>query len=344
MENKKTELAELGEFGLIKKITKNFKISNSSTVKGVGDDAAVLNYGNKKQVVTTDLLVEGIHFNLMYAPLKHLGYKAVAVNLSDVYAMNATPKQITVSIAVSNRFPLEAIEELYSGIQVACEKYNVDLIGGDTSSSMSGLIISITAMGEADEEKITYRNTAKPDDLLCVSGDLGAAYAGLQLLEREKELYKANPKLQPELTGNDYILQRQLKPEPRREIIEILAKENIQPSSMIDISDGLSSEIFHLCTQSKVGCSIYQDKVPLAEETKNFAKEINMEPLVFALNGGEDYELLFTVPQSDFQKVKAIPEISIIGHMSDAPENIFMVTSAGAAIALEAQGWTAMSV
>ncbi len=342
MDNKKTALSELGEFGLIKRLTKGFEINNKSTIKAVGDDAAVLNYANKKQVVTTDLLIEGIHFNLMYVPLKHLGYKAVTVNLSDVYAMNATPRQITVSIAVSNRFPLEAIEELYAGIKLACQNYKVDLIGGDTASSMSGLIISITALGEADEEKITYRNTAQPDDLLCVSGDLGAAYAGLQLLEREKELYKANPELQPQLTGFDYILQRQLRPEPRREIIEILAEKNIIPTAMIDISDGLSSEILHLCTQSKVGCSIYQDKIPIVQETKDFAQEINMDALVFALNGGEDYELLFTVSQSEFHKIKSINEISIIGHMSDKPENIFMVSQSGTAIALEAQGWKAI--
>ncbi len=336
---KGTPISTLGEFGLIKKLTENIEIKNKSTIKGVGDDAAVLNYENKQQVVTTDLLVEGIHFNLMYVPLKHLGYKAVMVNLSDVFAMNARPKQITVSVAISNRFTIEAIDELYSGIQTACDKFNVDLIGGDTTSSVTGLVISITAIGEADNNKITYRNGAKVNDLICVSGDLGGAYMGLQLLERENEVFKANPNEQPKLEGYDYILQRQLMPEARGDIQQALEKMGIQPTAMIDISDGLSSELMHICSQSNVGCSIYEDKIPMDKQTSAFAEELSINPLVASLNGGEDYELLFTVPITDHDKIKNDPDISIIGHIVEKETGKNLITRMGSAIELQAQGW-----
>ncbi len=336
---KGTPISSLGEFGLIEKLTKNIEIKNKSTIKGIGDDAAILNYGNKQQVVTTDLLVEGIHFNLMYVPLRHLGYKSVMVNLSDVFAMNAHPKQITVSIAISNRFTIEAIEELYAGIHLACEKFNVDLIGGDTTSSVTGLVISITAIGEVDSDKVTKRDGAKVNDLICVSGDLGGAYMGLQLLERENEVFKANPKEQPKLDGYDYILERQLKPEARGDILAVLKKLEIVPSSMIDISDGLSSEIMHICRQSNVGCAIYEDKIPLDNQTKAFAEELSINPLVAALNGGEDYELLFTIPLSEHQKIKNDPDITVIGHIVEQSEGFNLITGMGNAIALHAQGW-----
>ena len=336
---KRTELSALGEFGLIDHLTKDFKIKNKSTLKGVGDDAAVMNFEDKQVVMTTDLLVEGIHFNLMYAPLRYLGYKAVMVNLSDVFSMNAQPKQITVSLAISNKFSVENIEELYEGIKEACEKFDVDLVGGDTTSSMTGLVISITALGEASKEEIVYRSGAKVNDLLCVSGDLGGAYLGLQLLERENEVFKVNPSEQPKLEGYDYILQRQLRPEARGDVIAALKKLEVQPTSMIDISDGLSSEILHICKNSKVGCSIYEDKIPLDFQTKQFGEELSINPLVAALNGGEDYELLFTIPLEDHDKIKNDPDISIIGHITEASEGANLVTGAGAAIPLQAQGW-----
>lgn len=342
MSNKKTDLSELGEFGLIKHLTKNIEIKNPETIKGVGDDAAVLNYKNKQIVVTTDLLIEGIHFNLMYVPLKHLGYKAVVVNLSDVYAMNGIPKQITVSLAISNRFSLEAIEELYEGIKLACDNYKVDLIGGDTSASASGMIISISAIGEVEKEDITYRHTAKENDLICVSGDLGAAYAGLQLLERENEIYNKTPEIQPELKGYDYILERQLKPEARGDIIKILSDIKVKPTSMIDISDGLSSEILHICDASSVGCKIFEDKIPIAAETGSFAKEINIDSTVFAMNGGEDYELLFTVSQDDFEKIKSNEYITIIGHISGNKDEKHLIARDGTPVKLEAQGWNSI--
>ncbi len=336
---KRTPLSSLGEFGLIEHLTNKIELKNDSTIKGVGDDAAVLSFQDKKIVVTTDLLVEGIHFNLMYVPLKHLGYKSVIVNLSDVYAMNAQPKQITVSIAVSSKFSLEAMEELYAGIHLACEKYGVDLVGGDTTSSMTGLVISITAIGEADTNSIAYRSGAKVNDLVCVSGDLGGAYMGLQLLERENEVFKVNPKEQPQLEGYDYILERQLKPEARRDVVQLLKDLGVQPTSMIDISDGLSSEVLHLCKQSNVGCHIYEEKIPMDMQTRQFAQELNINPLVAALNGGEDYELLFTVPLADHDKVKKEFDFTIIGHITEASEGAQLITRGGSAIALQAQGW-----
>lgn len=336
---KVTQLSDLGEFGLIGRLTEKVQLKNASTLVGVGDDAAVLSYPDKKIVVTTDMLTEGIHFNLMYVPLKHLGYKSVVVNLSDVYAMNATPRQITVSIAISSKFSLEAIEELYSGIHLACERYGVDLVGGDTTTSMTGLTISVTAIGEAAEDELVYRNGAKVNDLLCVSGDLGGAYMGLQLLERENEVYKVNPKAQPQFEGYDYILERQLKPEARGDIKALFDTLQIKPNSMIDISDGLSSEILHLCKNSKVGCKLFEDKVPLDMQTKKLAEEMNINPLVAALNGGEDYELLFTVPLEVYDTVKKEFDITIIGHITTESEGVNLITTGGSVIPLQAQGW-----
>lgn len=338
--NTKTALSELGEFGLIRRLTENIVLKNESTIKGVGDDCAVLDFKNKKIVVTTDLLTEGIHFNLMYVPLRHLGYKAVTVNLSDVYAMNATPKQITVSIAVSAKMSVEALDELYSGIYLACERYGVDLVGGDTTSSLTGLTISVTAIGEADEEDLVYRNGAKNTDLLCVTGDLGGAYMGLQLLERENEVFKVNSKMTPQFAGYDYILERQLKPEARKDIPPLFKELGIRPTSMIDISDGLSSEILHLCTQSEVGCRLYEDRLLYDNQTKKMAGELNINPLVAALNGGEDYELLFTLPVTDHDKIRNHPDISVIGHITDKSEGVNLITAGvGQAIPLQAQGW-----
>jgi len=336
----KTELSELGEFGLISRLTENIVLKNESTLKGVGDDCAVLDFKNKKIVVTTDLLTEGVHFNLMYVPLKHLGYKAVTVNLSDVYAMNATPKQITVSIAVSAKISVEALDELYSGIYLACDRYGVDLVGGDTTTSLTGLTISVTAIGEAQEEELVYRNGAKNTDLLCVTGDLGGAYMGLQLLERENEVFKVNPKMAPQFAGYDYILERQLKPEARKDMLQIFRDLGIKPTSMIDISDGLSSEILHLCTQSEVGCRLYEDRLLYDNQTKKMAAELNINPLVAALNGGEDYELLFTIPVADHDKIRNHPDISVIGHITDKSEGVNLITAGiGQSIPLQAQGW-----
>lgn len=336
----KTELSELGEFGLIRHLTQNIVLKNESTLTGVGDDCAVLEFKNKKIVVTTDLLTEGVHFNLMYVPLKHLGYKAVTVNLSDVYAMNATPRQITVSIAVSAKMSVEAIVEFYSGIYLACERYGVDLIGGDTTSSLTGLLISVTAIGEADEADLVYRKGAKVTDLLCVTGDLGGAYMGLQLLERENEVFKVNPKMAPQFTGYDYILERQLKPEARKDMPPLFKELGIKPTSMIDISDGLSSEILHLCTQSEVGCRLYEDRLLYDNQTKKMAAELNINPLVAALNGGEDYELLFTLPVTDNDKIRNHPDISVIGYITDKSEGVNLITAGvGQAIPLQAQGW-----
>ena len=340
--NNRTEISSLGEFGLIDHLTKNIKIKNESTIKGVGDDAAVIDYNNKKTLISTDLLVEGVHFDVTYMPLKHLGFKAAAVNFSDIVAMNAKPKQIVVGIALSNRFSLEAVEEIYDGILLACEKYNVDLVGGDTTSSNLGLLISITVIGDAEESDITYRSTAKDTNLICVSGDLGAAYMGLQILEREKAVYLANPNMQPDLVGHDYILERQLKPEPRADIVDLLKEVGVTPTSMIDISDGLASEIIHICKDSKVGCNIYEDKIPIDEKTYNTAVEFKMDPTVCALNGGEDYELLFTVDIADFEKVKGIREITIIGHITDENSGVNLVDKAGVQHALTAQGWDAL--
>ncbi|MBG7629669.1 MAG: thiamine-phosphate kinase [Bacteroidetes bacterium] len=338
----RTNLSELGEFALINHLTKNFKIQHSSSIKGVGDDAAVLNFKNNEVLVTTDLLVEGVHFDLSYMPLKHLGYKAVMVNLSDIYAMNGMASQITVSIAVSNRFTLEAIEELYEGIHLACKSYNIDLVGGDTTSSTTGLLISITAIGEAKKENIVYRNTAKQNDLLVVSGDLGAAYLGLQVLEREKRVFEVNPNSQPDLTDYSYLIERQLKPESRKDIVELLKEMEVKPTSMIDISDGLSSEILHLCTQSKVGCDLYEDKIPLDPQVISTCEEFDLNSTTIALSGGEDYELLFTISQEDFPKIKANPHLSVIGHITDESNGVNLVTRANQQVKLTAQGWNAL--
>ncbi len=338
----RTELSELGEFGLIDHLTKNIVLKNKSSIKGVGDDAAVIKAGEKFLLISTDLLTEGVHFDLTYMPLKHLGYKAAIVNFSDIAAMNGLPKQITVGLSASNRFSVEALEEIYTGIYLACEKYGVDLIGGDTTSSASNLFLSLTVIGEADEKDITYRGTAKKNDLICVSGDLGAAYMGLLLLEREKQVFKANPDMQPELQGHDYILSRQLKPEARIDIIKQLKEKKIKPSSMIDISDGLASEIKHICKNSKLGCQIYEDKIPIDITTVNMAEEFKIDPTIAALSGGEDYELLFTINQSDYEKVKDIEGISVIGHMTDISEGEHLISRSGTAIQLKAQGWDGM--
>lgn len=341
LENKeRTELTTLGEFGLIKHLTEHVELHNSSTIKGVGDDATVIKFDNEKHtVVSTDMLVEGVHFDLTYVPLKHLGYKAIAVNLSDICAMNATPTQVTVSIAASNRFSVEALEELYAGMLFACNKYKVDLVGGDTTSSTSGLIISVTAIGHANKQDIVYRNTAKEKDLLCVSGDLGGAYMGLQILEREKFVFKDNPNIQPDLEGNDYVLERQLKPEPRTDIIDLFQKLNLTPTSMIDVSDGLASEIIHLCTQSNVGCELYEEKIPIDPQTFDRAREFGLDPTVCALSGGEDYELLFTISISDYEKVKNLSDFTIIGHITPQTAGINLIAKAGSSHPITAQGW-----
>jgi thiamine-monophosphate kinase len=340
--NNRTELSAIGEFGLIKHIATLVAIKNESTVKGIGDDAAVISYGDRQVVVSTDMLVEGIHFDLSYVPLKHLGYKSVTVNLSDIYAMNATPRQITVAVALSNRFSLEAVEELYSGMLLACERYGVDLVGGDTTSSLSGLVISITAIGEAGKDELVYRSGAKDKDLLCVTGDLGGAYMGLQLLEREKKIFTENPEIQPDLGGNDYVLERQLKPEARRDISQLLKDLGVRPTSMIDISDGLASEILHLCDQSGVGCNLYEDKIPLDPMTFERAREFHLDPTLCALSGGEDYELLFTININDFDKVKGNPDITVIGHMTEKSSGVNMVSKSGTVHPITAQGWDAL--
>lgn len=340
---KLTPLSELGEFGLIDKITNGINHKNISTIKGVGDDAAVLKPEKDKVVlISKDLLLEGVHFDLMYTPLKHLGYKSAIVNFSDIAAMNGNPTQLLVGIGIGSKFSVEAIEEIYSGIRKACEVYNVDLIGGDTTSSSTGLVISATVVGEAQQENIVYRSGAKPNDLICVSGDLGAAYIGLLVLEREKKAFQANPNLQPELSDHDYVLERQLKPEARTTVIELLKKNNILPTSMIDVSDGLASDIMHVCKESKTGCVISEEKIPIDQTTFDLAKEFNIVPTVAALNGGEDYELLFTIAQSDYEKVKEIEGISIIGYMTDPSEGQRLVTSDNSSIELKAQGWDAL--
>ncbi|WP_117879848.1 thiamine-phosphate kinase [Aureibaculum luteum] len=338
----RTSLAELGEFGLIKHLTDQVKLTHTSSIKGVGDDAAVLEFKDKQILVTTDLLIEGVHFDLSYMPLKHLGYKAVMVNLSDVYAMNGKATQITVSLAVSNRFPLEAIEELYAGIHLACKTYNVDLIGGDTSSSTKGLLLSITAIGEANKEDIVYRNGAKPNDLIVVTGDLGAAYLGLQVLEREKQVFQANPNAQPELDNYTYLVERQLKPEARKDIPNLLKELDVKPTSMIDISDGLSSEIIHICSQSEVGCNLFEDKFPLDPQVISTCEEFKLDSTTVALSGGEDYELLFTVDTADYPKIKANPHLTVIGHITEKDEGMNLITRGNQKIELTAQGWNAM--
>lgn len=343
MSETQTEIATLGEFGLINKLTEQIKLVNPSTVKGVGDDAAVLDYADKQVLVTTDLLLEGIHFDLTYVPLKHLGYKAAVVNFSDIYAMNGTPKQITVSLGISKRFTIEHIQELYEGIRTAAEIYGVDIVGGDTSASVTGLLISITCIGEADKDKVVYRNGAKDTDLICVSGDLGAAYMGLQLLEREKVASSGQKDFQPEFGGKEYILERQLKPEARKDVIKALADAGIVPTSMMDISDGLSSELLHICKQSNAGCRIYEERIPIDYQTAVMASEINMNLVTAALNGGEDYELLFTAPLSAHEKLVQIDSIRIIGHITKPELGCAMITRDGNEMSLQAQGWNAFS-
>lgn len=338
-------LTDLGEFGLIRRIEESVQLRNESSIVGIGDDAAVIDPKGKKMVVTTDILLEGIHFDLTYCPLRHLGYKAVVVNLSDIYAMNARPKQIVVAIGVSNKFTLKAIDEIYDGMLMACERYGVDLVGGDTTTSMTGLTLSITAIGEAEEEKLTYRSGAKINDIVCVSGNLGAAYMGLQLLEREKRVLRGDNDGRPTFDGYDYILERQLKPEPRYDVIDFLDKIGVVPTSMIDISDGLSSEMLHICNRSKVGCRIYEEKIPIDHVTRNMAEEINFNPVVAALNGGEDYELLFTISQDDYSKFQSAPgpDIFAIGYITDEQKGYRLITTGGDEADLVAQGWKAFS-
>jgi len=337
----RTAIHELGEFGLIDYLTKAVEITEPSTIKGIGDDAAVLDFKDKKTLISTDLLLEGVHFDLRYVPLKHLGYKTVQVNLSDIYAMNGKASQITFSIGLSSKFPLEAVEEIYEGALIACKKFNVDLIGGDTSASTQGLVISVTSIGYADERKIAYRSAAKEGDLLCVSGDLGGAYVGLQLLEREKKIFLENPNIQPDLEGKDYIVERQLKPEARKDIVELFDIYDIQPNAMIDISDGLASEIIHICKASKVGCKLYEEKIPIDPMTYETAREFGLDPTVCALSGGEDYELLFTVPQDQYDKIKNQLDITIIGHITEENAGCEMISKSGNVYPISAQGWNA---
>ncbi|MBP3418983.1 MAG: thiamine-phosphate kinase [Marinifilaceae bacterium] len=333
------ELSELGEFGLIEHLTKDIKLKNRSSVKGIGDDAAVLNYNRKRVLVSTDMLIQGIHFDLTYTPLKHLGYKAVVVNASDIYAMNGTPKQITLSVAISNHFSVESMEEFYAGVRLACEVYGIDLVGGDTTSSLSGMCISVTVIGEADKDDIVYRNGAKANELICVSGDLGAAYMGLQLLEREKMVFQESNEADPDFAGYEYILERQLKPEARKDIVALLKEKGIKPTSMIDISDGLSSEIMHICKQSNIGCNIYEEKLPIDYQTAKMAEELNMNVTVCAISGGEDYELLFTAPLSDYDLISSLHGIKVIGHTCSVAEGCNLITRDGNTFELKAQGW-----
>lgn len=339
IEQKRTEIATLGEFGLIDHITEGLSNVNESTKYGIGDDAAVLEYKDKQVLVTTDLLLEGVHFDLVYTPLKHLGYKSAIVNFSDIYAMNGTPKQITVSLGISKRFCIEDIEALYAGIRLACEEHNVDIIGGDTTSSLTGLTISITCIGEADKSEIVYRNGAKETDLICVSGDLGAAYMGLQLLEREKVALQGKDDIQPDFAGKEYLLERQLKPSARRDIIQQLHKAGIKPTAMMDISDGLSSELMHICKQSGVGCRIYEEHIPIDYQTAVMAEEFNMNLTTCALNGGEDYELLFTVPIADHEKISEMEGVKMIGHITKPELGYALITRDGNELELKAQGW-----
>ena len=345
LENKdqsRTALSQLGEFGLISHITKSFQLNQSSTIVGIGDDAAVLDFKDSKTVVSTDLLVEGVHFDLSYMPLKHLGYKAVVVNISDICAMNAIPSQITVSIAVSNRFPLEAIEELYEGIRLACNAYNVDLIGGDTTSSTTGLLISVTVLGQVKDDEVVYRSGAQVNDLLVVTGDVGAAYMGLQVLEREKQVFMVNPNSQPDLEDYSYIIERQLKPEARTDVKELLEKLEVKPTAMIDVSDGLSSEIMHICKASNVGCNLYEEKLPLDPQFINVCEEFNLDSTTIAINGGEDYELLFSIPMTDFDKIKGNPNFTVIGHLVEPNEGLHLITRENTILPLKARGWNAL--
>jgi thiamine-monophosphate kinase len=342
MSNERTEISSLGEFGLIEHLTKNIELQNASSLLGVGDDAAVIDHFGKQTVVTTDLLVEGVHFDLTYTPLKHLGYKSVIVNLSDIYAMNAIPTQIVISIGISNRFSVEAVNEIYEGIYAACDKYGVDLVGGDTTSSQKGLIISITAIGEVAPDQFVKRSTAQKGDLLCVSGDLGGAYIGLLFLEREKKIFIESPGVQPDLEGEAYVVGKLLKPEARKDIIEFLAKENIQPTAMMDISDGLSSEILHICKQSNLGCVLYEEKIPVADATRNAAFKFELDPTACALSGGEDYELLCTIPQSEYDKLVLNEQISVVGYMTEPEQGAHIITKGGSKHAITAQGWNHM--
>lgn len=339
----RTEIATLGEFGLIRHLTEDIKLKNESTLKGIGDDAAVLDYQDKLTLVTTDLLLEGVHFDLTYVPLKHLGYKSAVVNFSDIYAMNGYPRQITVSIGLSKRFSVEDMEELYSGIRLACDVYGVDLVGGDTSASLTGLSISITCIGEGEKGKVVYRNEAHETDLICVSGDLGAAYMGLQLLEREKRVFQGEKDFTPDFSGKEYLLERQLKPEARKDIIEKLRKANVLPTAMMDISDGLSSELLHISKESHVGCRVYEDRIPIDYQTAVMAEQFNMNLVTAALNGGEDYELLFTVPLTDHEKVSEMEGIKIIGHITKAELGNFLVGRDGGEVELKAQGWNSLN-
>lgn len=344
--SKEREIAEVGEFGLIDLLTKDFPLRNESSRKGVGDDAAVLSYGDKEVLVTTDLLLEGIHFDLRYVPLKHLGYKAAIVNFSDIYAMMGTPKQIVVSLGVSSRFTVDHIEELYSGIRLACDLYGVDLVGGDTSASVTGLVISVTCIGEGKKDEIVYRDGAKPTDLICVSGDLGAAYMGLQLLERENRVAaerKTQEPFQPDFAGKEYILERQLKPEARKDIVQMLKDKDIHPTSMMDVSDGLSSELLHICKASDVGCRVYEDRIPIDYQTACMAEEFNMNMVTAAMNGGEDYELLFTVPLTDNEKVEKLEGVKVIGYVTDKDLGASMITRDGQEMPIRAQGWNAFT-
>lgn len=342
MSNERTEISELGEFGLIEHLTKNIELQNASSVLGVGDDAAVIDHFGKQTVITTDLLIEGVHFDLAYTPLKHLGYKSVIVNLSDIYAMNAIPTQITLSLGISNRFSVESLNEFYEGVYAACEKYGVDLVGGDTTSSQKGFIISVTAIGEVAPDKFVKRSTAQKGDLLCVSGFLGSAYVGLLFLEREKKIFMESPGVQPDLEGESYVIGKLLKPEARKDIVEFFAKQEIIPTSMIDISDGLSSEILHLCKESGLGCVLYEEKIPVAEEMKNAAFKFEIDPTACALSGGEDYELLFTISQTEYDKLVLNEEISVVGYMTDADQGSNILTKGGGKHAITAQGWNHM--
>lgn len=343
MDEKATEISSLGEFGLIDRLTRDFPLRNSSSLKGVGDDCAVMQYPDTDVLVSTDLLVEGIHFDLTYVPLKHLGYKAAVVNFSDIYAMNGHPRQITVSLAISRRFTVEHMEELYAGIRLACDIYGVDLVGGDTTSSRSGLVISITAIGDAPRDRIVYRSGAKDTDLICVSGDLGAAYMGLQLLEREKVASAGQKDFVPQFSGKEYLIERQLKPEARRDVIENLAKHGIIPTSMMDVSDGLSSELLHICKASDVGCRVYEDRIPIDYQTALMAEELNMNLVTAAMNGGEDYELLFTIPLHAHEEIKKIPGVKVIGHITKPSLGAALVTRDGAEIPIKAQGWNPLA-
>ena len=343
MSEERTEIASLGEFGLIEHLTRNIELKNASSLLGVGDDAAIIDTFGKQMVVSTDMLVEGVHFDLIYTPLKHLGYKSVVVNLSDIYAMNATPTQITMSLAFSNRFSLEALEEFYDGVYAACEKYDVDLIGGDTSSSQKGFIISVTAIGEVGQDKFVKRSTAKKGDLLCVSGDLGAAFLGLTLLEREKKIFLESPQVQPDLEGEKYVVGRFLKPEARRDIIEFFAANAIMPTAMMDVSDGLSSEILHICKQGNLGCVLYEDKIHIHDDARNAAYKFELDPTACALSGGEDYELLFTLPQADYEKLVLNEQVSVIGYMTEPEKGRKIITKGGNTFDITAQGWNAFS-